>query len=357
MRFKVILLAFSCLFLSKTVFSHPVLSNPFDSIYSAISVEFDKVESTDYAKIAESLNLLTEDEVLLILKNKGVLAGEHTYDAEKLWQLHLAASCLGTHSNIALCLRRTNKFQASLEAKEGIRNQILSHLSIHKYNLPKWLNFNDLTVIENKKIGVSNAEINDYFRAVRTRYTDDEAWCAAYVGAKLKVYNYDFKLPQNAYRAASFGGFGDSGFSFNTISKNSKKEIGRYSSLADLTYLPKGQVSRYNYTIDDFKGKNKIPFGALVIFKRQGGGHIGFVVGTVKDSFDIIENGNPKMVMREGIVILGGNQNDAVQFEVFYDLDKIRAVTIPTNFPKEDYSEIPEIKDFYDLPEFYEKVK
>ena len=81
------------------------------------------------------------------------------------------------------------------------------------------------------------------------------------------------------------------------------------------------------------------------------------MVGTVKDEFIIIENGNPKTVMREGIVILGGNQNDAVQFEVFYDLDKIRAVTMPSGFFKEDYSAIPEIKDFYDLPEFHEKVK
>jgi hypothetical protein len=117
------------------------------------------------------------------------------------------------------------------------------------------------------------------------------------------------------------------------------------------------QASRYLYNIDDFKDKNKIPFGALVIFKRQGGGHIGFVVGTVKDSFQIIENGNSKSVVKEGIVILGGNQNDAVQFEIFYDLDKIRAVTMPSGYSKEDYSVIPEIKDFYDLPEFHERVR
>ena len=350
-------MAFSCLFLSKNLFAHTYLSNPFDSIYSDISVELDKVESPDYTKIVESLNLLAEADILLILKNKGILAGEHTYNAEKLWQLHLAASCLGTHSNIALCLRRTNKFQTHIEAKERVRDEILRQMSASQKPVPKWLNFNDLAIIENKKQGESNAEINQYFRAVKTRYTDDEAWCAAYVGAKMKAYDADFKLPQNAYRAASFGGFGDSGFSFNTITKNSKKEAGRYNSLSDLTYLPNGQVSRYFYTIDDFKDKNKIPFGALVIFKRQGGGHIGLVVGTVKDEFIIIENGNPKTVMREGIVILGGNQNDAVQFEVFYDLDKIRAVTMPSGFFKEDYSAIPEIKDFYDLPEFHEKVK
>jgi hypothetical protein len=357
MRFKILFTVFSFLFSSKIVLANRLLSSPIDSIFTIVNTELDNLKSPDYSKIVSALNLLAEEDILRILKEKGILAGEHTYDADKIWQLHLAASCLGTHSYIALCLRKANKFQTAYEAKERVKNDILAQLSLSAKPLPRWLNFNDLSIIENKMLGVSNAEINQYFRVVKTHYTDDEAWCAAYVGAKLKAYDNEFKLPQNAYRAASFGGFGDSGFSFNKITKNSKKEAGRYSSLSDLTYLPNGQVGRYFYTIEDFKDKNKIPFGALVIFKRQGGGHIGFVVGRVKDEIEYFENGTCKTVTREGIIILGGNQNDAVQFEVFYDLDKIRAVTMPSGFLKEDYTTIPEIKDFYDLPEFYEKEK
>jgi hypothetical protein len=119
MRFKALLIVFSSLFFSKALLANQCITNPLDSIYSAISTELDKIESPDYAKIVESLSQLPEADILLILKNKGILAGEHTYDAERLWQLHLAASCLGTHSNIALCLRRTNKFQTSLYIKRG----------------------------------------------------------------------------------------------------------------------------------------------------------------------------------------------------------------------------------------------
>ena len=97
MRLKALLIVFSSLFFSKALLANPCFSNPFDSIYRAISVELDKIESPDYTKIVENLNCLSEADILLILKNKGILAGEHTYDAGKLWQLHLAASCLGTH--------------------------------------------------------------------------------------------------------------------------------------------------------------------------------------------------------------------------------------------------------------------
>lgn len=357
MRCKVLFIVLSHLLFSKVLLAHVVLSHPLDSIYSVINEELNKAENANYDKIAASLNLLEETAILQILKNKGILAGEHTYNAEKLWKLHLAALSLGTHSHIALCLRRTNKFQTAIEAKERVRDEILAHLSAHQSVLPKWLDFNDLNIVENKKLGASHAEITGYFRTVKAPFTDDEAWCAAYVGAKMKAYDVEFNLPQHAFRAASYGGFSDSGFHFNKTTKNNKNQEGRYSNLSDLDYIPQGQWERYYYTIEDFKDKNKIPFGALVIFKRQGGGHIGFVVGTVKDDYLIQENGNLKRVVREGIVILGGNQNDAVQFEIFYDLDKIRAVTMPAGFFKEDYSAIPEIKAFYDLPEFYQRER
>jgi hypothetical protein len=350
-------LLFFTILLANTLLATPDLSSPNDSIYQYISTELANDISPNYTKIAESLNLLSEEEILKILKDKGILRGEHVYDADKLWQLHLAALCLGEHSNIAVFLRRTNKFQTHFEAKERVKNEISEYVDSNQGIMPKWLDFNDLTVVENKELGVSNADINGYFRVVKTRYTDDEAWCAAYVGAKMKAYKGTFTLPQNAYRAASYGGFNDSGFNFFALSKKHKNRAGRYENLPDLTYLPNGQVARYHYTIDDFKDKNKIPLGALVIFKRQGGGHIGFIVGIVKDVYKIEDNGTSKTVTREGIILLGGNQNDAVQFEVFYDLDKIQAVTMPTDFLKADYSAIPTITAFYDLPEFYERSK
>jgi hypothetical protein len=350
-RIKVLLFVISNLFLTQCIQAHSIFTNNPDSVFNVVSAEFDNLISPDYYKIAESLNLLEEADILRILRNKGILVGEYNYNAEKLWQLHLAALCLGSHSNIALCIRRTNKFQTHIEAKENVKSEILQHISTKNKTLPKWLNFNDLNVIENKKFGESNAEINNYFKSVKTRYTDDMAWCAAYVGAKLQEYDPTFKLPQNGFRAASYGGFSDSGFHFNEVTPNKKKGEGRYST--DFTYLPNGQIERYHYTISDFR--NNIPLGALVIFKRRGGGHIGFVVGTVKDEYVIEENGLKRTIVREGVVILGGNQNDAVQFAVFYDLDKIRAVTMPSNFLKEDYCPIPEIKNFYDMPEFCEQ--
>jgi hypothetical protein len=352
-RLRVFLFALSNLFLTQYLQAHSILSNNPDSVFNVASAELDNLINPDYYKIAESLNLLEESDILRILRNKGILVGEYNYNAEKLWQLHLAALCLGTHSNIALCIRRTSKFQTHIEAKELVRNEILKHISANQKIVPKWLNFNDLNVIENKKLGESNTEINGYFKSVKTRYTDDMAWCAAYVGAKLQEYDPTFKLPQNGFRAASYGGFSDSGFHFNEVTPNNKKGEGRYGALPDFTYLPNGQAARYNYCISDFR--NNIPLGALVIFKRRGGGHIGFVVGTVRDEYVIEENGLKRTIVREGVVILGGNQNDAVQFAVFYDLNKIKAVTMPSSFLKSEYCPLPEIKNFYDMPEFCEQ--
>ena len=95
----------------------------------------------------------------------------------------------------------------------------------------------------------------------------------------------------------------------------------------------------------------------MVIFKRKGGGHIGFAVGTMHYSFTVVENGISKTINRKGIVVLGGNQNDAVQFMVFYDLDMVKAVSMPSSFPKVEYVALPELKNLHDLPEFYDKYK
>ena len=54
-------------------------------------------------------------------------------------------------------------------------------------------------------------------------------------------------------------------------------------------------------------------YGCIVVFKRDGGGHVGFVVGRAS-------NGN--------LLVLGGNQGDAVNIKEF-DLDRVVAYRWP----------------------------
>lgn len=326
-----------------------------DSIYYQINHEFEKESLADYTKIVQYLDLMNEPQVMSILRSKRILAGEHNYDAEKLLRLHNAALSLDSQSKVARWIRRTNKFQASTEAKERVKNDILLYLYSHQYRLPEWINFTDLAIVEEKAVGQSNPAISGYFRDINTRFSDDIPWCAAYVGSKLKEYDPKIALPLYPFRAASYGGFGNSLFQYKKITRKSKTLNGRFEELEDLDYLPHGGY--YNYTFDDFKNKNIVPFGSLVILKRKGGGHIGFAVGTMRDSYTVVENGISRTVNREGVVLLGGNQNDAVQFMVFYDLDMIRAVSMPTSYPKEEYIPLPELRNNHDIAEFYDKYK
>ena len=326
-----------------------------DSLYIELNTEFGKNNLADYVKIVQYFDLLDEASVISILKSQQILAGEHSYDAERLLKLHNAAMGIDAQSKVARWIRRTNKFQSSTESKERVKTDILNYFSTHQYRLPEWVSFNDLTVIEEKKLGQSNPEISSFFRDINARFSDDTPWCAAYAGSKLKEYDPNFKLPIHPYRAASYGGFGNSLFNFSKITRKSKSLNGRFEDLEDLDFLP--HSGYHDYIFDDFQNKNVVPFGSMVIFKRKGGGHIGFAVGTMQDSFTVVENGISKTINRKGIVVLGGNQNDAVQFMVFYDLDMVKAVSMPSSFPKVEYVALPELKNLHDLPEFYDKYK
>ena len=330
-------------------------SKPLDSLYMTVNIEFDKDSLADFDKIADAMNFMNEGTIASILRNRQILAGEHSYNAEVLWNLHTSALRLGTHSKLARWIRRTNKFQSTPEAKDRVKNDILKYLKNNKYQLPNWIDFNDLNVIEERKVGYSNPVIDHYFRDARTNYNDDTPWCAAYVASKLKNSDEQFNLPPSPLRAASFGGFTSSSFSFNKVSKSNRSAGGRYEYLTDLDYLP--HSGAYDFTFEDFQDKNKVPFGSLVVFRRQGGGHVGFAVGVMRDSFTITENDVTRTVKREGVVVLGGNQNDAVQFMVFYDMNMIKAVSMPTKFRREDYAPLPELKNMFDMPEFYDRYK
>ncbi len=326
-----------------------------DSLYLELNTEFEKEELADYVKIVRYLDFMDETGVMSLLKNKQILAGEHNYNAERLLKLHNAALNLDDQSKVARWIRRTNKFQSSTESKNRVKSDILNYLSARQYRLPEWINFTDLSVIEDKKFGQSNPKITSFFKKINTRFSDDTPWCAAYVGSKLKEYDPNFKLPVHPYRAASYGGFGNSLFNFAKISVKSKSLNGRFEDLEDLDFLP--HSGYHDFTFDDFQNKNVVPLGSMVIFKRKGGGHIGFAVGTIQDSYAVVENGISRTVNRKGVVVLGGNQNDAVQFMVFYDLDMVKAISMPTSFPKEEYVALPELKNYHDLPEFYDKYK
>lgn len=60
---------------------------------------------------------------------------------------------------------------------------------------------------------------------------------------------------------------------------------------------------------------DRLQFGAVVVFSRKGGGHVGFCVG-------VDPSGNP--------YILGGNQSDAVNIARF-DQSRIVAIRYPEN--------------------------
>lgn len=130
-------------------------------------------------------------------------------------------------------------------------------LTIHNRN---WVaisaSFIGLTEIKGPK---HNADILKFWKDIkRGGIKDDEtAWCAGFVGAML--VRAGLKIPTNVPEGAR-------------------------------SYLTWG------------KKLDKPANGCIVVFTRDGGGHVGFVVG--KD-----ENGN--------LLVLGGNQGDAVNVKAF----------------------------------------
>ncbi|HAV4196710.1 TPA: TIGR02594 family protein [Acinetobacter baumannii] len=87
---------------------------------------------------------------------------------------------------------------------------------------------------------------------------DDTAWCGAFAGYCIAKGSDPKKIPKDFYRAKSWAEAGTS--------------------------------------------LSKPAYGCVVVFSRSGGGHVGFVVG--KDQ-------------RGNIMVLGGNQSDAVNIKPF----------------------------------------
>lgn len=96
---------------------------------------------------------------------------------------------------------------------------------------------------------------------------DETAWCAAFVGACLEAVGI---------QSTRFEGAG--------------------------SYLTWGQ-----HLYEPF-------YGCIVVFKRQSGGHVGFVVGETPDGH---------------LLVLGGNQGDAVNIKVF-PKDRVAGYRWPT---------------------------
>jgi uncharacterized protein (TIGR02594 family) len=61
----------------------------------------------------------------------------------------------------------------------------------------------------------------------------------------------------------------------------------------------------------------RVPLGAVAVFKRKGGGHVGFVVGNYKTG---------------ELAILGGNQSDAVNIRKF-TRENLVSLNWPTDIP------------------------
>jgi uncharacterized protein (TIGR02594 family) len=99
---------------------------------------------------------------------------------------------------------------------------------------------------------------------------DETPWCAAYVGAMLE---------RTGIRSTRF----------------------------------EGASSYLNWGVP----LNEPVYGCIVVFTRQGGGHVGFVVGKT-------ESGN--------LLVLGGNQSDAVNIKAFA-LDRVSGYRWPINEP------------------------
>lgn len=130
-----------------------------------------------------------------------------------------------------------------------------------------------------------NSLILRMWEVIRTPwYKDDETpWCAAYVGFVLE--NVGIKSTRSA-RALSYKSFG--------------------------------------------KALNKPAYGCLAVMSRNGGGHVGFVVG--KDR-------------RGNLMVLGGNQSDMVKISPYAPMgrsgSRIVAYRWPTIWPHEHRFNLP----------------
>lgn len=94
---------------------------------------------------------------------------------------------------------------------------------------------------------------------------------------------------------------------------------------ADIKILGPATVARAKAWADFGVRLNAPAYGCLVIFERDGGGHVGFVVG-------VDQKGN--------LMVLGGNQNDMVKISPF-SRDRVIAYRWPTIYPHADRFKLP----------------
>ena len=117
-----------------------------------------------------------------------------------------------------------------------------------------------------------NPIIQRWLRGLRAWWSDDATpWCGTFCAAMLQPDG--FRLPQHWYRARA--------------------------------WLNWGEVVQQPV------------YGAIVVFERQGGGHVGFVVGVDE---------------RNRLMVLGGNQGDAVSVAPF-DRSRVLGYRYPYGTP------------------------
>lgn len=141
-------------------------------------------------------------------------------------------------------------------------------------------------------IGAGNPRIIEYWKIFKMGGIKNERvpWCSAFVGAALE----------------SVG-----------INTNSDKEI----------YQKRTKDSSQYWL--HWQGGNKLDqpaYGCIAVMERQGGGHVGFIVGMTPD--------------KKNLILLGGNQGSSVSIAKF-SVSKFIGYTLPIGYEPD-----------YDIPEF-----
>lgn len=161
-----------------------------------------------------------------------------------------------------------------------------AELRIEEMTQPHWLS------IANKYLGVKeikgpqhNPQILEFWKTVKlSGIKDDEVpWCAAFVGAVLELSGIRSTRADNARSYLNWG-----------------------------VALPEPSV------------------GAIVVFQRDGGGHVGFIVGRDKSA---------------NLVVIGGNQGDKVSIAPF-TVERV----VGYRWPASGIENPPQILGFSSLP-------
>ena len=162
--------------------------------------------------------------------------------------------------------------------------------------IPNWMKFalNEQGV-EERDGPKANPRILEYFKAAKFWGTDDStaknAWCGCFVAWVMDAAGYE--IAKEAYRAKEW-----------------------------MSNWPKGR-----------KIKNPI-YGAIAVKSRSGGGHVGFVMGSIP--------GKPHL-----LAVLGGNQDNEVNVTAFKASD-FEAFMVPTSYDDTNCTLLPYIDEYED---------